>query len=342
MSRLAAGAALATAFHAAAALAQPLGAWSRSPAVGLGPLLLSSQSPMNILQLTPTPMPPVTVGRGQLAIGVLQSWNNYFDVDPGGRYLIDAERFSLTLGAAVGLTERLDVGVSVPVAYRGGGRLDGLVEWFEARVGAQNRDRRRYPRDQFTVLIHGEDGSEYRLSGAAAGWGLEDGTAFLRYQVAEGSERTPAVLAGVSFKLPTGRENALHSSGGVDVEGGVSIGQRLGRFNVYGAANLMRHANSEPFGILLRRTQWSTMAGAELRVSPRTSWLLQGLVTSASAVDFGDFAKPTYEVTLGFKRVLSDDLLLEASVLENLFVFDNSPDVGFHVGLVWRSAPPVS
>jgi hypothetical protein len=30
---------------------------------------------------------------------------------------------------------------------------------------------------------------------------------------------------------------------------------------------------------------------------------------------------------------------VEVSVLENLFVFDNSPDVGFHVGLVWRSLP---
>ena len=33
-------------------------------------------------------------------------------------------------------------------------------------------------------------------------------------------------------------------------------------------------------------------------------------------------------------------MLLEASLLENLFIFDNSPDVGFHVGLVWRSDRP--
>ena len=99
----------------------------------------------------------------------------------------------------------------------------------------------------------------------------------------------------------------------------------------------MEHERSDFLGIRLRRTQWSAMAAVEYRASTRTSYLLQGLVTSPSAKDFGDFAKPTYEVTLGFKRVLSRDLLLEASVLENLFVFDNSPDVGFHVGLVWRS-----
>ena len=337
MSRFGMCVAVMAAIHAAAACAQSDGEWSSSPAVGLGPLLLSSQSPVNVLQLTPTPMPPVTIGRGRLAIGALENWNNYFDVDPGGRYIIDAERLSLTLGAAYGVTDRIDLSVSQPVAYRGGGILDGFIEWFESRLGVPNEERRRYPRNQFLVLIHGEDGKTYKLTGDASGWSLEDGTVSARYQITRGSDSTPAILAGIAVKLPTGRENALQSSGGVDIEGGVSAGQRLGRFNLYGAANLMEHERSDFLGIRLRRTQWSAMAAVEYRASTRTSYLLQGLVTSPSAKDFGDFAKPTYEVTLGFKRVLSRDLLLEASVLENLFVFDNSPDVGFHVGLVWRS-----
>jgi hypothetical protein len=62
--------------HSAMVAAQVGSDWSSSPAVGLGPLLLSSQSPPNVLRLTPTPMQPVTVERGQLAIGLLQSWDN--------------------------------------------------------------------------------------------------------------------------------------------------------------------------------------------------------------------------------------------------------------------------
>lgn len=322
--------------HAAVAAAQIGSDWSSSPAVGLGPLLLRSQSPFNLLQLTPTPLPPVTVERGRFVPGVLESWNNYFDVDPGGRYLIDAETLSLTFGAGYGITDALDVSVSLPVTYRGGGFLDGFVEWFEGRVGAANRSRRDYPRDQLLVLVHGEDGKTYRLAGDASGWGLEDGSATVRYQVSRGSATTPAVLAGFGVKLPMGREHALHSSGGVDVEAGVSVGQRLGRFHLYGTASLMRHSRSEVLGIRLRSAQWSLASALEYRASPRTSYLLQALVTSPSAEEFGGFARPTYEIAFGFKRVLSRELLLEASVLENLFVFDNSPDVGFHLGLVWR------
>ena len=111
MSRLVVSVAVLAAIQATAAFAQAGADWSPSPAVGLGPLLLSSQSPVNILQLTPTPMPPVTVERGRLAVGALESWNNYFDVDSSGRYVIDAERFSFTLGAAYGITDRLNVAV---------------------------------------------------------------------------------------------------------------------------------------------------------------------------------------------------------------------------------------
>jgi hypothetical protein len=323
--------------QSAMAAAQAGSDWSSTPAVGLGPLLLRSQSPLNLLQLTPTPLPPITVQRGQLDIGVLESWNNYFDVDPGGRYIIDAGTLGLTIGAGYGITDTLDVSVSLPVTYRGGGILDGFVEWFENGLGVPNKDRRRYPRNQFLVLLHGEDGKTYQFTGTASGWGLEDGTATARYQISRGSETTPAILAGFGVKLPTGRENSFHSSGGTDLEAGVSVGQRLGRFHLYGTASLMQHAMSEFAGVRLRRAQWSLASAVEYRASLRTSYLLQGLVTSPSARDFGDFARPTYEVTFGFKRVLSRELMLEASVLENLFVFDNSPDVGFHVGLVWRS-----
>jgi hypothetical protein len=329
--------AAAVVLHAAATTAQVASDWASTPAVGLGPLLLSSQAPVNLVLLTPTPMPPVTISRGRSAVALLESWNNYFDVDPRGRFFIGGERLGITLGVVYGITDRLDVSATLPLAYRGGGILDGFIEWFETRLGVPNEERRRYPRDRGRVLVHGEDGTTYQLGDGSAGWGLEDGTAALRYQVARGSETTPAVLIGLGVRIPTGREDALRSSGGLEVEGGVSVGQKLGRFHLYGGANLMQHGRSEFLGIRLRRTQWSLSGGLEYRASPRTSILLQGLMTSGPAEHFGDFSRNSHEITLGFKRVLSRDLLLEASVLENLFVFDNSPDVGFHVGLIWRS-----
>ncbi len=320
------------------ASAQDSEPWARSPAVGLGPLMLRAQSPLAILRLTPIPLPPETAAPGEWDLGAVVNWNNYFDVNPA-LYTIDAESVGLTLGAAVGLTSRLDVNLALPVSYRGGGILDGFVEAFERTLGVPNQERTRYPRNQFLILIHGEDGKTYERSGAASGWGLEDATTSLRYQIAPGTATSPALLAALSLKLPIGRKDSLRSTGGVDVGLGISAAQRLGRFNLYGTAAYMRYAEDTVAGIDLRRHQWSLFSALEFRKSARTSYLLQATVTSPSAARFGDFAKNTYEVTLGFKHRVGKHLLLEASVLENLFIFDNSPDVGFHVGYVWRTAP---
>ena len=330
--RVAAVAALA----AAVASAQGDPDWSRSPAVGLGPLLLRSQSPLNVLRLTPTPLPALTVERGEWNIGALVNWDNYFDVDPQGAYIIDAESFGVTMGVAYGLSDRFDVSLALPVSYRGGGILDRFIEDFEGFLGVENAVRRRYPRNQFLILFHGEDGRTYQRTGAASGWGIEDGTATVRYQISEGSETRPALLVGLGLKIPLGREDSLRSTGGVDVLLGASAAQRAGRFNLYATLSGMRYANDGFLGVQLRRFQWSALGAVEFRKSERTSYLLQALVTSPAAVRYRDFAKSTYEVTLGLKRALSRDVLLEASILENLFVFDNSPDVGLHVGLVWR------
>lgn len=324
-------------FVAVAAAAQSDESWWGSPAVGLGPLLLRPQSPFSVLRYSPTPLPPVVTPKGVWELRSVVNWNNYFAVDPGGRYLIDAESVGVTLGAAYGLTDRSDVRIALPVSYRGGGRLDSFIEDFEQALGVPNEVRERYPRDRYHVRIVAEDGTVFERTGADAGWGLEDLTLGLRYQLARGTESSPALLLFSGWKLPVGRESSLRSTGGTDAALGVAVGQRLGRFNLYGSLTAMHFSFSQFGGIELARRQWSLFAGVEFRKSRRTSWLLQSSVTSPAARDFADFSKRTYEITLGFKRLLAPDVVFEASVLENLFVFDNSPDVGFHLGLVWRS-----
>jgi hypothetical protein len=272
-------------------------------------------------------------------VGLLSSWNNYFDVEPK-RYVIDAEALRFTVSAAYGITSRLELQAAFPLSYRGGGILDRFIENFEGLLGVPNEQRKQAPRNRYLILIHGNDGQTFERSGADSGWGIEDATATLRYRLAVGTETTPAVTASVILKIPAGRAASLFSSSGYDFAGGFSVGQRVGRFNLYGSLVGIHYATTQIVSVEFRPNQFSLFTGAEYRYSPRTSWLLQTLVTSPGAKHFGDFSKSSYEITLGFKHLLSANLLLEASVLENLFIFDNSPDMGFHVGVLWRSSAP--
>jgi hypothetical protein len=311
--------------------------WNRSEAVGLGPLLLRSQSPLSLLRYSPTPLAPITTARGEWYAGGLVNWDNYYAYDPP-HYILDVETLGITLGASYGLSDRIDATATLPVTYRGGGVLDGFVEAFEKAFGVANETRYLRPRNEMLIRIAGEDGTVYERSGSDAGWGLEDANLAFRYQLSRGDRHRPALLVGLGLNVPTGRPASLRSSGGLDAALGIAAGQRLSeRFYLFGTVSLTRHSVTEIVGIPLTRTQWQLFAGVEYRTSPRSSWLLQGMTVSRGATDFGGFSRSTNEITVGYKHLLADDLLLEVSVLENLFVFDNSPDVGFHVGLVWRS-----
>jgi hypothetical protein len=328
--------ALAAAGLLLAATASPQG-WTTSDAVGLGPLLLRSQSPLSLLRYSPTPLAPVTTAKGEWYAGGLANWNNYYAYDPD-RYVIDVEMLGVTLGASYGISDRVDVSATVPISYRGGGALDPFIERFEKAIGVPNEKRLLRPRNAMEIRIAGNDGAVFERSGGDAGWGLEDANLAVRYQLSRGDRRRPAVLLGLGLNLPIGRQSSLRSSGGVDVATGIAVGQRLSRrFHLYGTASVTRHATTEVAGVELTRLQWQLFGGVELRTSEVSSWLLQGMTISKGADEFGAFSKATHEVTFGYKRMLRDNLLVEVSILENLFVFDNSPDVGFHVGLVWRS-----
>ncbi len=324
------------ALTAAAVPARAQEGFSDTPAVGLGPLVLRSQSPFSILRLSPTPVAPLTTPRGRVAFGLLVSWDNYFAYDPG-IYTFDVETLSLTLGASYGLTDRLSVDALLPVSYRGGGVLDRFIEGFEGVLGVPNRERTMFERNRFLVRVVGPSGEVFERTGSASGWGLEDAVVSARYQLTRGSERTPAVLASALVKLPVGREASLRSTGGVD--GGVSLGlgQRISpHAHLYAALSYMRFAPGDVAGIPLQRNQWAGYLALERRVSPRTSLLLQAARVSAASSHFGGLGSPSTEIMVGFKRLLGAHVVLEASVLENLFVFDNSPDVGFHLGFGWR------
>jgi hypothetical protein len=56
-------------------------------------------------------------------------------------------------------------------------------------------------------------------------------------------------------------------------------------------------------------------------------------VEGGLAKDYYQFSKRTFEMMVGYKRRIGDRLIVEIGYLNNLFNFDNSPDMGIHLGL---------
>lgn len=313
-----------------------LGAWSRSPAVGLGPLEHGSGTPASVFRLGYLPQAPVTVRAGQWEVHNHVDWANYF-CDGGERYFLDYESVRYRLGVAYGLTGRTQVAVGASVSYQGGGVLDGFVEAFERSVGAINRDRLRCPRNRYLVRMRDPDGVLYEVSRAEGGWHVEGVYVQVMQQLLEGAERRPSLVAAGALRFPIASDVPGRPAGGLDIGASLGIGQRLGRFNLYAGLGGIYFGSSSTPGVELASTQGTLILALEYRASERTSLLLQTLSSSPVARHLGELSQPVREVAVGVKHRVGSDVVLELSAEENVVLYSNSADIAFHAGLVWRS-----
>jgi len=126
---------------------------------------------------------PDTLGRGVTRVRIDFDWGNDLGWEqpargesPVGRnFLVDGEHRSLGVDFRRGLTDRLDVGVRVPVEWRGGGILDGVIGWFHGftrRLGLPDNGRRAFLEDQVRfagTLVSGAPFASDMRSGTGLG-----------------------------------------------------------------------------------------------------------------------------------------------------------------------------
>jgi hypothetical protein len=86
----------------------------------------------------------------------------------------------------------------------------------------------------------------------------------------------------------------------------------------------------------MRHDQVALLTTIEYPWTDRFSIILQQLINTGAAEDFYQFSESTYELTLGLKAEFLTNTFFEFGLIENLWNFDNSPDLGLHFGLSKR------
>jgi len=116
----------------------------------------------------------------------------------------------------------------------------------------------------------------------------------------------------------------------------MAAARRFGKFYAYLTLGYVWYGSEAVYGLELETTQVTVLAAAEWRFKPRMSFTLQYLGTQGVAKDLGVFSETSNEVVLGWKWEARPAGVLEIGLLENIVVFDNSPDLGFHVAWTQR------
>jgi len=144
------------------------------------------------------------------------------------------------------------------------------------------------------------------------------------------------VLFTALFRFPTASDRTYYGTGGTDAAFSLATMHYLKPFYLYTTLGYGMYGSGNALGIELRPYQWTFFGAVEWPVSRHLSFIVQELSNTGVAIDYYDFSLPTHELLIGAKQRLSNHLMLQYGVIENLFVFENSVDFGLSFGISYR------
>ena len=304
--------------------------------VGYGPLRLPSLSPFQSLRHGLTPRTPSTLAEGQLEIQWTESWANLWAFNQDD-HLVDYEALHTNLSLAYGLTEGIQVELGFLQKSRFGGIMDGFIEGFHDLFGLNQGGREDFERNDFGVNIVGEDGaSSVQLGDDDIGSFSESIVATFQHNLTCGSRTMPAFAYGVSLRRELGEQEDMTEAQFSDITASISASKRFGDIFVYVGIGYSWYGREKFGDVELRETQLSGLFALECQVADRASIIAQCLISQGVARDLREFSDPSYEITFGGKFEIVPRVVLEAGLIENVVTFDNSPDFGLHLGILFR------
>ncbi|MHC4662863.1 MAG: DUF3187 family protein [Planctomycetota bacterium] len=298
------------------------------------PLPIASQSPIQLVRSSLVPASPYLLPKGKVRSRIHSTWVNLWGFKQFS-YVLDGEVLNSHVGLEFGLTDRIELGFDYNSVRVGGGILDSLIERFHEVFRFDDYDRPDFPSNEFLIEFYSKRGEKYIYHD-------DDRTPKERHRGASVTAKVclciekdyfPETALYFNYKHGSMRSHMPDATDTDDYGFGILAGKRIKNWGLYfNAAEF--HFRDNRFGsIRLRSVQRNLFFGAEYCTRPDFSIILQTLVISKAAVDFFDFSRPTTESVLGIRWAFSKDAVLEIGLLENLFEYFNSPDIGLHIGV---------
>jgi len=301
----------------------------------LGPFQIRGASPFQLMRVSFTPLSAEWLAKGQFLLNTSVTWNNRWAYQEN-QYLIDGEFLHFSVTGTYGVTDWLQLRLEIPFGARGGGVLDSFIMGFHDTFGYAQARRDLFPLDSFRLILWRPDGSLFMLGPEDAGVGMEDMVLTAKFRLLKGSRWIPLTYAALQMKIPTGSEEQLWGSGCMAGAVSIHLAKRFWRLYFYLDLQYTRFGSDELVGIPMEQNQVSALATAEWSIIERISLVSQYQWHTGAAVDFYQFSKPTHEVSLGLKALILRETVLSAALVENVFFYDNSPDIAMYLGVSHR------
>ena len=255
---------------------------------------------------------------------------------PGENYLIDLEMSAVDLTLHYKFSPRLSAYlITTAVAFEGG-FLDSTVEKFHHAFGLSSFGRPAVARDSIN-LVYDLKSTSYASLDAPSSRGLLDPTIGLRYSGIQLGDAWQLSVEG-AVKLAVDGHRPLLSTGRSDYGLQAAAQWRGARQAFYANVSAVYYSGGE---FLVRHEAQvvpTLVLGYEFALTANTNINIQSYASTSiyshRDTDLPELLGNKYQVTAGFRHH-RDDVVISFGLTENVQNINNTPDIGFQLGVAW-------
>jgi hypothetical protein len=283
---------------------------------------------------------PDALGRGRTVVRLGGDWGNDFGLHRariGGEqrlaYLVDGEHRSGTLQVSRGLSDRWTVHARVPVLWRGGGVLDGLIDTWHRITGLPDGGRPSFARGRLVVVAVDTELRSLRWSGrqGTGVGGVELGARWSGAPRASGW--TAALDARVQLPAGTGAFAGGGMQAGIQAVAARTLG---GAADVYLGAGGVAAGGSALDGIEYGSLRPQGFLALEWRPWGRVSLLAEATVAGRLVENIDTFPGLHVNLRIGAKVDVARAWRLDGGFVEGLHPVSATTDFGILLGVARR------
>ena len=307
----------------------------------MGPLRAIQRYPLFIRFLTPEPDSPRLIEKGRFMTSLSVDYTSIY-IDETNRewsVLMDMEMTVIDMSLTYGITERLNIRLSLPWISQNDGFLDGPLETYHDFFGFPNYGRENGPANEFGYHVSVDD--EDWFDAQSGGLHLGESVVSVKMRLINaGCHQGLSSSLLAALKLPTGDENHGFGSGRFDQSLVLLNQYRISPFILYLNPGIVLISDPETHGADIRVDDMMTLlAGIEYKASETLSLMGQfNFVTSPfqhTGIDQMD--QDSLELALGFAVSMSHDMIFEFAFSEDLT--RTAPDFTVHGALRYEFGP---
>jgi hypothetical protein len=254
---------------------------------------------------------------------------------PGDRrFLIDGEAWTMDLTVARGLGADLDVGARLPLRWRGGGILDGLIDTWHRLLHLPDGGRPLFLRNAFRVEGVTKSGQSFSWNDDA-GFGLGELELDGRWRFRNGGSQGWSLALAGRVALPTA--TAPFDGNGLGFGAHAVAARRLGApFDLYLGAGGTAQGGNRVRGVAYERYRaWGFLA-VEWRLGRRFSMVAETDAASRLIRDI-DLYPGLHWIIHGSGWIeLSPRAQMRVGFTEKIKNLLSTSDFGVHFGLLFR------